>query len=165
MQNVCGFIVFPVSKVGTVTYFYCISMTFLMMLSVILLSLLIAATRVGFWSWIWPTRYCVDWKRSDLWFQFRKKHISFHRSNDCEGTDVRAYSRKKGHWCDFSEKGQNIWKFGQKCVKFENILKKGSLMGPTIACMKQLEYAMDVKMDEFFLEKNHPWWCWDCLSF
>ena len=38
-------------------------------------------------------------------------------------------------------------------------------MGPTIACMKQLEYAMDVKMDEFFLEKSHPWWCWDCLSF
>ena len=27
----------------------------------------------------------------------------------------------------FSEKGQNIWKFGGKCTKFENIPKKGSL--------------------------------------
>ena len=40
------------------------------------------------------------------------------------------------------KKGQNIWKFGQKCAKFKNILKKGSLMGATIACMKQLEYAL-----------------------
>ena len=37
-----------------------------------------------------------------------------------------AYSRKEEHPCDFAEKGQkkqNIWKFGQKCTKFENILK------------------------------------------
>ena len=40
--------------------------------------------------------------------------------------------------CDFSEKGrkmlkkekkgQNIWKFGQKCTKCENILKKDKLL-------------------------------------
>ena len=39
------------------------------------------------------------------------------------------------------EKGQNISKFGQKCTKFENILKKGILLHVTIACMKQLEHA------------------------
>ena len=51
--------------------------------------------------------------------------------------------------CGFSEKEskkgkkwQNIWKFGQKCTKSENILKKGSFICATIACMKQLEYAL-----------------------
>ena len=34
-----------------------------------------------------------------------------------------------------SKKGQNIWKFGQNPTKYENILKKGSLMCTTIACM------------------------------
>ena len=61
----------------------------------------------------------------------------------------------KGHVWDFSEKGQkmggekgqNIWKFGQKCAKFENILKKGSLMRATMACMKQLEYALIYQKD------------------
>ena len=33
-------------------------------------------------------------------------------------------------------------KKGQKCAKFENILKKGSLMDVTIAHIKQLEYAL-----------------------
>ena len=62
---------------------------------------------------------------------------------------LRAYFRKEGHAYDFSEKGhkkgkieENIWKFGQKCTKFENILKKGSLMRATIGCMKQLEYVL-----------------------
>ena len=43
----------------------------------------------------------------------------------------KAYSRKKGHVWDFSEErqinvneGENIRKFGQKCWKTENILKK-----------------------------------------
>ena len=50
----------------------------------------------------------------------------------------RAYSRKWENACNFSGKGQKkVRKFGQKCTKFENILKKGS-----IACMKQLEYAL-----------------------
>ena len=46
--------------------------------------------------------------------------------------------------CDFSGKGlkrEKYFKTWQKCKKFENILKKGSLMRATIACMKQLEYA------------------------
>ena len=46
--------------------------------------------------------------------------------------------------CDFSGKGlkrAKYFKTWQKYKKFENILKKGSLMRVTIACMKQLEYA------------------------
>ena len=45
------------------------------------------------------------------------------------------------------EKGQKILKFVQKCAKFENILKKGSLMHATMACMKQLEYALIYQKD------------------
>ena len=37
---------------------------------------------------------------------------------------------------------KDIWKFGQKCTKFENISKKGSLMCATITCMKQLKYPL-----------------------
>ena len=54
--------------------------------------------------------------------------------------DMRAIFQKKG------KKGQkraNILKFGQKCTKFD-ILKKGSLMRATIACIKQLQYALEV---------------------
>ena len=47
------------------------------------------------------------------------------------------------------KKGQNIWKFGQKCTKFENIFKKGSLMRAIILCIKQLEYAL--RCDLFML--------------
>ena len=49
----------------------------------------------------------------------------------------KAYYRKKEHGCDFSEKeqqkkkkkknvekGQKTLKFGQKCTKNENVLKK-----------------------------------------
>ena len=53
-----------------------------------------------------------------------------------ESKGMRTICQKKG------KKGQNIWKFLQKCTKFENILKKGSLVPATIACMKQLEYAL-----------------------
>ena len=53
-----------------------------------------------------------------------------------ESKGMRAIFQKKG------KKGQEIWKFGQKCTKLENILKKGSLMRATIAHMKQLEYAL-----------------------
>ena len=52
-----------------------------------------------------------------------------------ESKGMRAIFQKKG------KKGYNIWKFGQKCTKFENILKNGSL---TRACMKQLEYALSI---------------------
>ena len=57
---------------------------------------------------------------------------------------MSAIFKKKG------KKGQNIWKCGQKCKKFENIFKKGSLMRATIAYMEQLEYAL---MTELFLRK------------
>ena len=50
---------------------------------------------------------------------------------------MRAIFQKKG------KKGQNIWKFG-KCTKFENILKTVSLVRATIACMKQLVYALEI---------------------
>ena len=53
---------------------------------------------------------------------------------------MRAIFQKKGK--KKVKNGQNIKKFGQKCTKFENIFKKGSLMFATIACMKQLEYAL-----------------------
>ena len=46
---------------------------------------------------------------------------------------MRAIFQKKG------KKGQNVWKFRQKCTKFENISKKGSLMRATVARMKQLD--------------------------
>ena len=43
----------------------------------------------------------------------------------------KAYYRKQGHVCYFSEKGQinskkaqNIWNIAQKYLKFENVLKK-----------------------------------------
>ena len=50
---------------------------------------------------------------------------------------MRVHFQKKG------KKVQNISKFGQKCMIFENILKKGSLMCATIMHMKQLEYALN----------------------
>ena len=41
-----------------------------------------------------------------------------------ESKGMRAIFQKKGKK-KIVKKGQNIWKFGQKCTKFENILKKG----------------------------------------
>ena len=62
----------------------------------------------------------------------------------------KAYSRKQGHVCDFSKKGQiklkkeqNIWKFGQKCLKFENVLKKCRWLHAIIAHNKLLEKALE----------------------
>ena len=55
-----------------------------------------------------------------------------------ESKGMRVIFQKKG------KKWQNIWKFRQKCTKFENILEKGSLMRTTIACMKQLKYTQQV---------------------
>ena len=37
------------------------------------------------------------------------------------------------------EKGQNTWKFGQKCTKFENILKKRRWLRAIIAHNKLLK--------------------------
>ena len=39
------------------------------------------------------------------------------------------------------KKGENIWKFGQKCTKFEDILKKGRWLHVIIARNKLLEKA------------------------
>ena len=67
----------------------------------------------------------------------------------------RVYSRilSRGHACKFpekslkkgqknvikwGEKGQNIWKFGQKCTEFENILEKGRQLHEIIACNELL---------------------------
>ena len=55
-----------------------------------------------------------------------------------ESKGPRAIFQKKGG------KGQNSWKFWPKCTQFENVLKKGSLMHATIACLKQLEYALPI---------------------
>ena len=69
-----------------------------------------------------------------------------------ESKGMRAIFQKKG------KKGQNIWKFGQKCTKFENILKKGSLMRATIVCMKQVEYAL-------ILEKAYKVYIYELYTF
>ena len=53
-----------------------------------------------------------------------------------EGKDMHVIYSEKG------QKGQTVWKFGQKCTKFENILKKDSLVRVIIVRMKQLEYAL-----------------------
>ena len=48
------------------------------------------------------------------------------------------------------KKWQKCLKFGQKSTKFENVLEKGSLMRATIACMKQLEYALNIEVNVSF---------------
>ena len=53
-----------------------------------------------------------------------------------ESKGMRAIFQKKG------KKGQNIWKFAQKCTKFENILKKGKWLRAIIARNKLLEKAL-----------------------
>ena len=40
------------------------------------------------------------------------------------------------------KKGQNIWKFGQKCTKLENTLKKGRWLRVIITHNKLLEKAL-----------------------
>ena len=75
-------------------------------------------------------------------------------------------------WCDtcmrlFTEKAkkgkkykkeQNVWKFGQKCKKFENVLKKSSWLHAIIAHNKLLEKALFIitwKMQ--FLSIQNGW--------
>ena len=41
-----------------------------------------------------------------------------------------------------ARKGKHIWKFGQKCMKFENIFKKGKWLRVIIAHNKLLEKAL-----------------------
>ena len=54
-----------------------------------------------------------------------------------ENKGMRAIFQKKG------KERIKYLKLWAKCIKFENILKKGSLMRANIACMKQLEHALD----------------------
>ena len=49
-----------------------------------------------------------------------------------ESKGMHPIFQKKG------KKGQNIWNYGQKCIKFENILRN------YILCMKQLEYVLPI---------------------
>ena len=65
-----------------------------------------------------------------------------------ERKGMRAIFQKK------RKKGQKKGKikFWQKCTKFENILKKGSLMRAIIARMKQLEYVLS--SDWFIADSN-----------
>ena len=46
---------------------------------------------------------------------------------------------KKKKMLKKSKKGKNMWKFGQKCTKFEHILKKGRWLCEIIALNKLLE--------------------------
>ena len=52
---------------------------------------------------------------------------------------MRAIFQKKGKKGQKRAKYLKIW---GKCTKFENILKKGSLVRATMARMKQLAYAL-----------------------
>ena len=78
---------------------------------------------------------------------FSQKHVR----NVCH-TVPGPILESRGHPCDFSEngqkrqkslkkdeKGQDIWKIGQKYTKLENILKKGRWFCAIIACSKLLE--------------------------
>ena len=55
---------------------------------------------------------------------------------------VRAYVRVFIKKAKNDKKWQNIWKFGQKCTTFENILKKGRWLRAIIASNKLLEKAL-----------------------
>ena len=55
------------------------------------------------------------------------------------------------------EKGQNVWKFEQKCTKFENILKKGrrlraKLLEKTLISMMYKSHykQLDTPMEECY---------------
>ena len=53
-----------------------------------------------------------------------------------------AIFQKKGKkMLEKSRKGQNVWKFGQKCTKF-GILKKVRWLHAIFTCNKQLEKVM-----------------------
>ena len=59
-----------------------------------------------------------------------------HSGSILESKGMRAIFQKKGKK---RQKGWNIWKSGQKCTKFENILKKGRWLRAIIARYKLLE--------------------------
>ena len=51
-----------------------------------------------------------------------------------------SFSKKKAK--KNVKKGQHIWKSGQKCTRFENILRKDRQLCATIALSKLLEKAL-----------------------
>ena len=53
-----------------------------------------------------------------------------------EGKGMQGVFQKK------VKKGQNSWKLGYKCKKYDKILKKDSLICATNVYTKQLEYAL-----------------------
>ena len=54
----------------------------------------------------------------------------------------RAKKKRGKKYLKREKKGQNIWKYGQKCTKLENILKKGRWLHGIIAHNKLLEQAL-----------------------
>ena len=56
--------------------------------------------------------------------------------------DMRVIFQKKG------KKWQNIWKFGLKCTKFKNILKKNRWLRAIIAQNKLLEKARKSEVED-----------------
>ena len=108
----------------------------------------------------------ILWHFSEIWsfniqiFRFsvikisKKKCSTKSVTTTFDGVVLGIYFRiqglfYKGHACDFLEKGQkgqNIWKFGQKCTKFENILKKGRWLSEIIACNKLVEKTLGSKI-------------------
>ena len=72
-----------------------------------------------------------------LWKTLRRRPV------EAEEKESGLILDSAGMWFSVKgKKGDNTWKFQQKCTKFENILKKASLMCATIAHMKQLEYDL-----------------------
>ena len=65
------------------------------------------------------------------------------------------FQKKGQQWhkhVKISKGGQNIWKFGQKCVKFENILKKVSWLPHAVNCENRpwmiVWPAWEISMDQ-----------------
>ena len=64
-----------------------------------------------------------------------------------ESKGLRAIFRKKGKKkgkenVKKGQLGQNIWKFGPTCTKFENILKKGKWLRAIIAIIARIDPAI-----------------------
>ena len=85
-------------------FYYYTLMTFLMMFSVILLSMLTILSTInligrlicdnnytGFWTWMWSSRHCGLGQWTVWWFQCCKKTklLSFRRSNNTGSVDVK----------------------------------------------------------------------------
>ena len=63
-------------------------------------------------------------------------HILLNVGSILESKDMCMIFLEKG------KKGQHIWTFGQRCKKFENILKKGKWLRAIISRNKLLEKVL-----------------------